>query len=214
MLHIKVWCLPKESEERLKMLFYVLVRSLVTVPELCIKSERDVLINFPTDAMQFGLGTEIMVEVSGIDKNLALTPRVRSEVAKMLGLIIESWYPDAITTVRMDPPVSMELDGGWTSKKPTLDVSGIGAMPVLKFFSDDRFLNHTDDTKLVRRANSAVYALAEYDSRKREEVQFANMAEFAAHYTEQQAFERTPNCGAKTAQLIGDVMRASGFDIK
>lgn len=69
MLNIKVWCLPAEwSEKEFCLLHNKLVQSAIEISELGIKSEKDMLNLFPQDRMMYGLGTEILVEISGIKR--------------------------------------------------------------------------------------------------------------------------------------------------
>lgn len=63
---IKVWCLPPTEEEELNKLHQAIVRAVVGVQELGFKDENDMTCLFPSDMMKYGLGSEIIVEISGL----------------------------------------------------------------------------------------------------------------------------------------------------
>ena len=53
MIVIKVWCLPSDqSEDDLNRLHQAIVKAAVSVPELCLKGENDMVCLFPTDLMK------------------------------------------------------------------------------------------------------------------------------------------------------------------
>lgn len=62
-LTVKVWCLPRQTEAKLKSLHQVLVEAVAKL-NLGVKGEDDMIVLFPSDMMAYGLGSEILVEVS------------------------------------------------------------------------------------------------------------------------------------------------------
>lgn len=61
---IKVWCLPKLSEEELQQLFVQIRDTLKVVEGSGVKDDESLLVLMPPDSMSFGLGTEILVEAT------------------------------------------------------------------------------------------------------------------------------------------------------
>ena len=95
----KVWCLPKEPEEKLQALHRKIVQAVVTgVPNLHLKGEQDMIVLFPTDAMSYGLGSDILVEISNAT-SLEL-------LAEKVGELIEKEYPRAKIEVVATNPFS------------------------------------------------------------------------------------------------------------
>ncbi len=91
---VKVWCLPKTSETKLNDLHRGIVQALKSVPELGIKNEKSITCLFPTDMMQYGLGTEIIVEVTGLFETPERTDSVHQELAEKLGQVVAGAFPD------------------------------------------------------------------------------------------------------------------------
>jgi len=113
---IKVWCLPaNQTEEDLRKLHIHIVAGIVATPELGLQNEKAVTCLFPPDLMQYGLGTEIIVEVTGLFEKPERTPEVRSRLAKNIGARVEALYPDATVEVFIYP-FNPEINGFWKSK--------------------------------------------------------------------------------------------------
>lgn len=107
---VKVWCLPKLSEKKLKDLFVGIVDGLKEVPSLGVKNEQDVLVLFPTDAMQYGVGSEIYVEISfaqkiGLRRGYALT---EIQVKEKIRAVITAFYRNTELT---SAPIWIEILG-------------------------------------------------------------------------------------------------------
>ena len=90
---IKVWCLPKQSEEELNRLFEAIVKAVEGISELKLKGERSMTVLFPTDAMAYGLGTEIIIEVMGLFEKPERTDEVRNRLARSLGIAVRKLFP-------------------------------------------------------------------------------------------------------------------------
>lgn len=92
---IKVWCLPKTSESKLNRLHLSIVQAFTEIVELDVKSEKDITCLFPSDMMEYGLGTEIVIEVTGLFENPNRTDDVRGRLAENLVRAIREHFPDA-----------------------------------------------------------------------------------------------------------------------
>ena len=92
---IKVWCLPKQTEAQLRELHKYIVTAVVSVEDLGLKDEGDMTCLFPPDMMRYGLGEEIIVEVSGLLEKPERTKETRRMLAAMLGLGIKEMFPNA-----------------------------------------------------------------------------------------------------------------------
>ncbi len=112
---IKVWCLPAgQTEDDLMRLHKALVAAVVSVEKLGLKDENDITCLFPPDQMKYGLGAEIVIEVTGLLVKPERTKSVREHLAMNLGEVIRCLYPRAkvecfVTT--FDP----QVDGCWFS---------------------------------------------------------------------------------------------------
>jgi hypothetical protein len=100
---IKVWCLPKLSERKLNELFRGIVSTVESVPELGLKGEKSMTVLFPVDMMRYGLGTEIIVEVTGLFVKPERTPEVRQRLADALSCVIRGFFQKAMVEVFVFP---------------------------------------------------------------------------------------------------------------
>ena len=93
---IKVWCLPADlSEERLRELHKAIVGAAVRVHELGLRGEDDMVTLFPKDMMSYGLGTEIVIEVTELCETPESTDEVRKKFARHLVSIVKVMFPNA-----------------------------------------------------------------------------------------------------------------------
>ena len=92
---IKVWCLPQMTEEQLNKLHKNIVHAVVGITELGLKDESDMTCLFPPDMMRYGLGEEIIVEVTGLFEKPERSKNVRRLLAAMLGLRVKEIFPNA-----------------------------------------------------------------------------------------------------------------------
>ncbi len=110
---IKVWCLPTDqSEEVLRQLHYEIVCGVVSVRELGLRDENDMTCLFPPDLMKYGLGQEIIVEVTGLYDKPERTLEVRNKLAGRIGTAVKACYPDAKVEVFIYP-FNPEVGGFW-----------------------------------------------------------------------------------------------------
>jgi hypothetical protein len=82
---VKVWCLPDYlSEKDLRAIHKDIVAGAVSVPEVGVRDETSMTVLFPKDMMSYGLGTEVIIEVtSGAfgERNLGVEVRNRFATA-------------------------------------------------------------------------------------------------------------------------------------
>jgi hypothetical protein len=113
---IKVWCLPAgQTEEDLNTLHQAIVKAVVSVKELGLKDETSMTNLFPPDQMQYGLGSEIVVEVSGLFVKPERTFEVKQFLGSSLGEAIKALYPKAKVEVFVIT-FNQEQDAFWVSK--------------------------------------------------------------------------------------------------
>lgn len=111
---IKVWCLPSgQVEADMNRLHQEIVKAVTSVSELGLRGENDMTCLFPPDLMQYGLGEEIIVEISGLFEKPERTKDVRQRLARNVGEVVKRLYPKAkvecfVSTI--DP-----TQGFWTS---------------------------------------------------------------------------------------------------
>ena len=92
---IKVWCLPQLEETELNSLHQGIVKAVVGVYGLGFKDENDMACLFPTDMMKYGLGSEIIIEISGLFEKPERTPEVIKLLAFRVGLAVAERFPKA-----------------------------------------------------------------------------------------------------------------------
>lgn len=112
MVIVKVWCLPDASEDKLNRLHQAIVKAVVSVSEIGVKNQNDMICLFPADLMKYGLGEEIIIEIDGIVFD---TPRRAGEkLVQFVGKSVSVFYPDArIECFVGDPKPSHRC---WSSK--------------------------------------------------------------------------------------------------
>lgn len=117
MLVIKVWCLPKSNEIKLNQIFEDIVKAVESVPELDLNGKDSMTVLFPPDMMSFGLGTEIIIEVTGLFEKPERTEEVRNRLAEHLGKTIIKHFPSSMVDCFVFPFDVKQ--GFWT--KPQVD---------------------------------------------------------------------------------------------
>jgi len=93
MLVIKVWCLPKSTEYKLNQIFESIVKAVESVPELDLKGKDSMKVLFPSDVVEFGLGTETIIE--GYLEKSDRTVESRNRLAERLGVALKKYIPKA-----------------------------------------------------------------------------------------------------------------------
>ena len=94
MLLIKVWCLPRMKEKQLNELHEHIVAAVVGIKELDLRDGGDMVCLFPSDMMLYGLGDEIIVEVTGLF-NKQPPEVIQAKLAKTLGKTVQKMFPQA-----------------------------------------------------------------------------------------------------------------------
>jgi len=110
---IKVQCLPADqTEENLRRLHEEIVDGVVSVRELGLRDQNDMTCLFPPDLMKYGLGEEIIVEVTGLYEKPERTLEVRNKLAQRIGEAVKAFYPQAKVEVFIHP-FNPEVGGFW-----------------------------------------------------------------------------------------------------
>ena len=103
MLMIQVWCLPKMPEEQLRRLHGSIVAAVASVKEFDLKDETEMVCLFPSDMMAYGLGDEIVVEVTDCFEKPKCGFIGRQQLAKALGDAVHAMFPKAFVTGLIHP---------------------------------------------------------------------------------------------------------------
>jgi len=104
------------EENELNRLHKGIVGAVCAVRELGLNSENDMTTLFPADKMKYGLGTDIVVEVTGLIDKPERTKDVRQLLARNVGLIVSEFFPDAKVESFVYPD-DKERDTFWCSDK-------------------------------------------------------------------------------------------------
>lgn len=112
---IKVWCLPKSTEDDLRNLHKSIVSAVVKIKELRLSNENDMTVLFPQDMMNYGLGQVIIIETS-LFRKPERSVQVLQRLAKNIGEAIKNFYPDALIESSIES-TTPEKEGFWTSSK-------------------------------------------------------------------------------------------------
>jgi len=115
---LKVWCLPSMSEEALNALHKDLVAASVSVEKLNLKGEEDLIVLFPADQMQYGLGSVVLLEYSDPE---AYWKRygVFEQLASNLGNAAKRHLPNAKFIQCLAATLDSRTRGEWTSEQYT-----------------------------------------------------------------------------------------------
>ena len=81
-----------------------------------MKSEKDITCLFPSDMMKYGLGTEIVVEITGLYEKPDRTEKVRQRLAERIGKAVQGQFPNTelveCFVYQFNP-----AQGHWSSRK-------------------------------------------------------------------------------------------------
>lgn len=92
---IKIWCLPpQQTEQDLNRLHQAIVTAVVGVTELGLKDETEMTCLFVPDLMAYGLGDEIIVEITGLFEKPERTKEVLQRLAENVGKAVQKLYPE------------------------------------------------------------------------------------------------------------------------
>ncbi len=117
---VKVWCLPEVDEPKLNALHKSIVRAVASVKELGVKDENGMTCLFPPDMMKYGLGAEIIIEVTGLFARPERTDEVRQRLAERLGQSVKELFPDTQLVECFVYPFNPS-QGFWTSAAEAID---------------------------------------------------------------------------------------------
>ena len=93
---IKVWCLPADqTEENLNRLHQAIVKAVISISELGLKSEKEMTCLFVPDLMSYGLGEEIIIEICGLYDKPERTDNVKQNLSESVGKSVKALYPNA-----------------------------------------------------------------------------------------------------------------------
>lgn len=112
---LKVWCLPSLSEESIKTLHAELVGAAVSVNKLGLKDERDVIVLFPDDKMEYGLGSEILAEYADVEADWKNRSE-REQLAAKIGNVLKKHFPAAFVQCEVSC-ITGKVMTDWTSKQ-------------------------------------------------------------------------------------------------
>ena len=118
MLKVKTYCLPAMKQEELLKLHQAIVGAAVKIPELNVKSENDMCNLFVPDLMTYGLGTEIIIEISGVN----LDENTRNNVSCAVGMVVKKLFPKPISTATSSNMAGTQ-DTGHLRRKKSLKLS-------------------------------------------------------------------------------------------
>src|SRR4030042_1049221 len=116
MITIKAWCLPSTSEDKLNDLHKAIVKAGVSISELGVKDENDMICLFPADLMKYGLGKEIIVEIDNVPDVPRKSLMVRIQLAPRVGERVLCLYPDA--RIECSAEEVKPSSGRWSSTEP------------------------------------------------------------------------------------------------
>jgi hypothetical protein len=64
---VKVWCLPEMSQDELRRMHLSIVATFSVMPIFPVIDQGSMVVLFPPDAMEYGKGEEVVIEVSNFD---------------------------------------------------------------------------------------------------------------------------------------------------
>jgi len=109
---VKVYCLPASlSEVRLREIHRGIVNAMIDTRELQVRGEEDFITLFIPDMMQYGLGSEILVEID-LNNDPELDRKSRNVIAERIGYVMV----DALGNVKIQCRVYTfkEENGFWS----------------------------------------------------------------------------------------------------
>lgn len=91
---IKIYLLPAWDEAQFRACFNRLVNAVRSIAALRVKSAGDLIILFSQDAMVYGMGAEILVEVE-LPQHLILDEDVETRTATAIHGVMQGLLPDS-----------------------------------------------------------------------------------------------------------------------
>lgn len=106
-LKVRVECLPVMSEEKLRQLHKEIVARVVSVSAFGVSSEQDMIVLFPKDAMEYGLGDEITVEISNLRPGI---PRGdRETLSDLIVGTLKMLFPNSFVDCSVRTPHPLDI---------------------------------------------------------------------------------------------------------
>lgn len=99
---IKVYLLPAWDEGRFMACFNGLVNAAKSIPALQVNSGNDLIVLFSQDAMVYGLGLEIFIEVD-VPQDLISGDEVENQTADAIHAVVQGFLPDAYVQCKVYP---------------------------------------------------------------------------------------------------------------
>ena len=99
---IKVFLLPDWNEAQFRACFDRLVRAAQSITGLHINSENDLIILFSQDAMVYGVGAVILIEVA-LPQELVIDNDVETRTANAMYAVMQGLLPDAYIQCNVYP---------------------------------------------------------------------------------------------------------------
>jgi hypothetical protein len=91
---IKLFLLPSWDQNQFRACFNRLVKAAQSVTALGVNSENDLIILFSQDAMVYGAGNVILIEVD-LPRNLITDDNVETNTANAIHAVMQGQLPDA-----------------------------------------------------------------------------------------------------------------------
>lgn len=104
-------CLPELSQPQLEELHNRIVKAVIAIPQLGVKSEDDMLNLFTPDSMKYGLGSEVRIDIKDVEGGWD----IRKLLAREVGMVIKHTLPDTKVHCFAHPPDPSV--GFWSSEK-------------------------------------------------------------------------------------------------
>ena len=104
---IKVWCLPKLEEVDLNRLCESIIAEATSIAPLRdagYEGKDNILVLFVPDSMTHELGTEILIEVSGLKPGPDCDSTIRGVLVKRLGELVKQLFPKSGVVCRAPAP--------------------------------------------------------------------------------------------------------------
>jgi hypothetical protein len=99
---IKVYLLPAWDDAQFRGCFNRLVNAAKSVPALRVNSASDLIVLFSQDAMVYGVGAEILIEVD-LPQHLIIDDDVETTTANAIHAVMQGLLPEAYIQCKVYP---------------------------------------------------------------------------------------------------------------
>jgi hypothetical protein len=91
---IKIWLLPDRPEIFFRQLRKEVAAAATEIPRLCVEGENDLVVLFPCERMQFGLGSQSFIEISigSCDASEEEEVQLAQELADKIGVVVKKSF--------------------------------------------------------------------------------------------------------------------------